>query len=412
MSSQFIKHLLDENYNTTESDFLEALDTSERTGDDFANDVKFLLNIRELQDAAIAYVQHNVLNRVTSVPVIVEKAAITFFENGLAEVHELLLSDIDHYIEAFTGPGIYSETALIEAVDRAYNAYTTYTSYISPRQNTTLDVADQQLIEDLQQVNKQLYMALNLYQQKLNKGVNGLSYFPLHVNRQDWREECNNKRTLLKRHCLFYADAQKIEDDLFLSVNESTIKTIENQQEVIDFIRKCVQEFPDLLTSIKEWKQSLDFLFGTVTKDLVEESEVSILLRDKVTIDYIIEKVLMGNMSKMQLSDVMNSPSVLMISAHLEDLLSRVNNRVIQPLRSSIHKTETHVRDIYTTTMEYATVLQTYYDRDRSYIYYDTEQRMRRLQLWRKPRFHGEYVSLKKAMAIFYVIMNEKIVLV
>ena len=91
MATKGLEQLLGEKYNSTRTHFLQAVDVNQRTQTLFASDVELLLRILKLQDAAIAYLKLNVLNRVTSVPVIVEHVVDRFLNDTFDQIQIQLL---------------------------------------------------------------------------------------------------------------------------------------------------------------------------------------------------------------------------------------------------------------------------------------------------------------------------------
>ena len=355
------------------------------------------MNVRDLQDAAIHFLKLNVLNRVTSVPVIVENVVDIFLHYTLEEqLKPLLFSQTRNYLKSFSGPTEFQEEILTDAITRTVQAFSSYNMFMGSHQQVEI----QKLKEEIYVASSQLLLALRLYEVKLTKTRDNDDYFPDYVNEnhQD-REKCRELRIEFEYIVWIFSDSELV-DFIFEEVIDELVEAMLFIQENGASLKHCVDEYSHLLTSMASWQLSLDFQKRSYAKDLVEETEINILLQDRAIIDEIIQRILAGNMSKIGLADEMSSTAILEINAHLEELMSRVSNIILQPLRSYIQDSELAVTDAYTTAMEHAVNLSKHFDDAKHTNRKTMETLLRRLALWRKPKLYLHNLNVSKVRII------------
>ena len=236
------------------------------------------------------------------------------------------------------------------------------------------------LAGEIYQASSSLHLGLEMYGKQFENSQNGAG--PNYMFSKRIRANCERAFGVYMHYTAFFMAPNTLQMLLDEGGAHPDVKEAMNRIYTdASLFQVCLQEYPNFVTSMSSFKESLAFQHRSYAMDLVEETEVNILLRDRAAINDVLQKILAGNMSKMDLAEEMSSESILKITSHLEELMSRVSSNILQPLRSYIQDSELAVKDAYTTSMQHTFNLIDFFN------YFD-EKNMRHLNLWRKPKLY------------------------
>ena len=333
--------------------YLNASNTRQRTESVFVDTLLVVESKIEVFNDAINFIGSRILDKYSSVPVIVEDIISNLREETINDICSSLFDDHDIFVDQYRTEVLRRRKVFHEALQMAITYMTDYISLIdSIDTNYPLDVEWGQMIQhEMPRVLLHTFQSIRAYRNLANYAYNYLEFVPSRDNiEQRTDDECDRmmSEALYGERDLAFELTNRskqelnfdlLDDDSLQNVNYASLNAVPQLKNYMKtFIRDanftivCQQEYYQFLQDTSEWLKQLKLSTQSHARSLLKEEEINVLKSDIARIKQF-PSHLMDN--KLSLTDFAERFGELQIGAlrmHMAEFQTRASQSVLQPV--------------------------------------------------------------------------------
>ena len=372
-------HVLGSNMNKILSKYLYPFTIRQCTDVHFVNTMEMLGANIALFSSSVSFIRSRILDRHTSIPVMVEDIIDHLVSETNIDVKTTLFGDFAHYIFAFRTFQLQGRKAFLTALTQTAHYMQDYQAVINSMSNGSPVDDDwaRQVQNEGSYVLPYAKWALIVYRQNVN------------VSRNVYAPTILNADTVTRRLCdLAMADAETMIDKLihtwanakqevnfehlgdnWMDYVQDDVHTFKLPHLITDFARTI----PKITDCISEYYEHLEdteiFLELGLERDkkfhsrsLTEEEEIAVLNNDMLRIKQLTAALLQNDMSLIDLAENLEALNIASFGSHLGELQVRVSQSILQPLRLHLQEAKGYMMKTYKQALHKAVVHDAYFE--------------------------------------------------